>query len=357
MNPDGSWEYQHDDSENFVDQFDFSVVDSAGNQTVSHVHIDVIPAESPIANPDSFETSSVTQLSIGRSQLLANDENVVADTYVEITQQPQNGTVSVKASGNVVYTPNVSFEGTDTFAYRVINPTGKFSQPAAVDIQVVDAGINPSPIIVVNDDANQQQDNTVQDETDSQNDTTDKPITNPVVGSSENSFADVLPNAADSTPQDNFASDADSEENDGIPGGRDTANVYHLPSSRYVYQPAADSIEFDGSSFQLVSTGISGELSNKVTTLAVNFWQDLDNTKNSLEHSLGFDNTSFAAATSSMLTVGYLVWMVRAGALLSTFVSSMPAWQTFDPLPVIESGIGRKFSDDEDTLERIVDSE
>ncbi len=70
-----------------------------------------------------------------------------------------------------------------------------------------------------------------------------------------------------------------------------------------------------------------------------------------------FDNTSFAAATSSMLTVGYLVWMVRAGALLSTFVSSMPAWQTFDPLPVIESGIGRKFSDDEDTLERIVDNE
>ncbi len=86
MNSDGLWEYQHDDSENFVDQFAFIVADTAGNQTISHVNIGVIPAKNPIANPDTFATSSVTQLSIGRSQLLANDENVGPGTLIEITQ-------------------------------------------------------------------------------------------------------------------------------------------------------------------------------------------------------------------------------------------------------------------------------
>ena len=43
------------------------------------------------------------------------------------------------------------------------------------------------------------------------------------------------------------------------------------------------------------------------------------------------------AAVSTTVSVGYVVWMLRGGSLLTTFLSSLPAWQAFDPLPVLES--------------------
>jgi hypothetical protein len=60
-------------------------------------------------------------------------------------------------------------------------------------------------------------------------------------------------------------------------------------------------------------------------------------------------SNSFVVGTAGItasLSVGYALWSVRAASLLSTLVSSMPAWQTFDPLPVIE--FTKRDSDDDD---------
>jgi hypothetical protein len=54
-----------------------------------------------------------------------------------------------------------------------------------------------------------------------------------------------------------------------------------------------------------------------------------------------------AGITASM-SVGYVLWSMRAASLLSTMLSSMPAWQTFDPLPVIDFVGQRKDEDDDD---------
>ena len=43
------------------------------------------------------------------------------------------------------------------------------------------------------------------------------------------------------------------------------------------------------------------------------------------------------AVVSTSMSVGYVVWMLRGGSLLTTFLSSLPVWQAFDPLPVLES--------------------
>lgn len=37
------------------------------------------------------------------------------------------------------------------------------------------------------------------------------------------------------------------------------------------------------------------------------------------------------------LSIGYVIWLVRGGVLLSTALSSLPAWRMIDPLPVITS--------------------
>ena len=42
-----------------------------------------------------------------------------------------------------------------------------------------------------------------------------------------------------------------------------------------------------------------------------------------------------SVAVTTGLSVGYVAWLVRGGVLLSTALSSLPAWQFVDPLPVL----------------------
>jgi hypothetical protein len=59
------------------------------------------------------------------------------------------------------------------------------------------------------------------------------------------------------------------------------------------------------------------------------------------------------AVVSTSMSVGYAIWMLRGGSLLSAFMSASPAWQSFDPLPILQSFDKNEFDDDE-TLLKIV---
>ena len=50
--------------------------------------------------------------------------------------------------------------------------------------------------------------------------------------------------------------------------------------------------------------------------------------------------TSLAMTTG--LSVGYVVWLVRGGVLMSSMLSALPAWQLIDPLPVASVSRGGK---------------
>ena len=44
-----------------------------------------------------------------------------------------------------------------------------------------------------------------------------------------------------------------------------------------------------------------------------------------------------ASVSGMALSVGFMAWILRGGALLTSFLVSMPAWRHFDPLPVLGS--------------------
>src|SRR5690606_9568227 len=50
--------------------------------------------------------------------------------------------------------------------------------------------------------------------------------------------------------------------------------------------------------------------------------------------------TSIALTTG--MSVGYVIWLIRGGALLGSMLSAMPAWQLIDPLPVLTRGRARQ---------------
>jgi VCBS repeat-containing protein len=76
---------------------------------------------------------------------------------------------------------------------------------------------------------------------------------------------------------------------------------------------------------------------------------------------VGFEMPAYASAGASLFTVGYVAWLIRGGVLLTSFMSSLPSWQSFDPLPILEnagSGDGDSGADGSDSsIAELVDSE
>ncbi len=62
-----------------------------------------------------------------------------------------------------------------------------------------------------------------------------------------------------------------------------------------------------------------------------------------------------AIAVSTGLSVGYVIWLIRGGMLLSSLLSSIPAWQILDPLPVLAGRKGEDDLDDDESLASIID--
>jgi uncharacterized delta-60 repeat protein len=60
-----------------------------------------------------------------------------------------------------------------------------------------------------------------------------------------------------------------------------------------------------------------------------------------------------SAVVSTSVSVGYVIWILRGGSLLTAFMSASPAWQSFDPLPILQSFDKNGF-EDEETLLKIV---
>jgi hypothetical protein len=58
------------------------------------------------------------------------------------------------------------------------------------------------------------------------------------------------------------------------------------------------------------------------------------------------------ALVSTGLSVGYVVWLVRGGVLMTSLMSAVPAWAGMDPLPVLaEMGRGDGDGGDEDSAD------
>jgi hypothetical protein len=54
------------------------------------------------------------------------------------------------------------------------------------------------------------------------------------------------------------------------------------------------------------------------------------------------------AVGSFGLTVGYVLWLLRGGALLASLLSSLPAWRLVDPLPVLSRVDDEEDQDDDE---------
>ncbi len=82
----------------------------------------------------------------------------------------------------------------------------------------------------------------------------------------------------------------------------------------------------------------------------------LDNVKQEMTSEIKLSKMYLGSAfvSSIGLSVGYVVWLLRGGMLIASLLSSMPAWQFLDPLPILARKKDDDHSEDNESLESIV---
>jgi hypothetical protein len=87
-------------------------------------------------------------------------------------------------------------------------------------------------------------------------------------------------------------------------------------------------------------------------------WNDLNAMDRKLLSQLTTQEFAIGTAltVSTGFTVGYVLWLLRGGVLLSSLLAQMPAWRLVDPLVVLNGTNDGEKDGEQETLETIVDS-
>ena len=113
----------------------YSQIISTTNNKIS------IDNNAPVANDDSVLTNEDNDVTIN---VLSNDydPNGNAISVTSISSNPTNGTATIDLDGNIVYSPNTNFNGTDSFIYEISD--GSATDTANVLITIT--AVNDSPV-------------------------------------------------------------------------------------------------------------------------------------------------------------------------------------------------------------------
>jgi VCBS repeat-containing protein len=149
LNADGTFTYTPNANFNGTDSFVYSISDGSGGTAQATVTLTVNPInDDPVAQADSFvlnEDSSLTAV-LGLNDLLGNDSDLDGDDLTVTTTPvsgPANGTLTLNADGTFTYTPNVNFNGTDSFVYSISDGSGGTAQ-ATVTLTVNPVNDDPA---------------------------------------------------------------------------------------------------------------------------------------------------------------------------------------------------------------------
>ena len=244
----------------------------------------------------------------------------------------------MNAKGQLVFTPNAGFAGPVSIQYRV-EADGVMGDTATIVIFVL-----PS--------TNTGREDPVDEE---KEDPANEP---PVVDGGEPG----APDPVDSEPEVTLPVPVDYEKLANTVGDDYTSTEKEITSNEfkidsagttYAYASKVDGLSLAGLAEALIISSSSEQISEfESTILAGLMWEDLDSAKRDfLPNQVQIDVPSIAASAASFLTVGYLAWIIRGGVLLTTFMSSIPAWSSFDIQSVIEAASGGG----DESIEQMVD--
>lgn len=351
LNLDGSFTYTPNPNFNGTDSFTYRAADGSTLSNLATVIITVLPNNSiPSANDDSYSIEENGVLDVAAAGVLGNDTDIDGDPLTAaLVSGPSNSVLVLNIDGSFTYTPNVNFNGIDTFTYRVSDGQGGFAV-GTVQITVRPTLAPPQP-------------------------PANPPPPTPPNPPSQNDSTDGQPPFTWLSPfQPTPDGDADSV------GRRPIENRVSTPPNS---QPQAEvvasaMITEDPSFFDSLAENSVRRLTRGAMVagaaiedqLLASFdvgllWDDLTNLKDELRSSalMPYLAAGSVVGLTSSLTVGYVFWAIRSGWLVTGLLAQMPAWCLVDPLVVLDyldeesSARGRSRQDDDDSLESLLDED
>ena len=350
LNADGSFSYVPNAEFFGTDTFTYSISDGNGGTDSATVSITVTQVNNlPIAQSDTFEiVPGQTNSSV--VSVLANDIDIDGNGLVAVlVGNPTNGSLTLGADGNFVYTPDAGFTGEDSFTYVANDGSG--NSVATTVVLRTSAGI-PSGVGSPVDLPATPATPVGSDATDEQNETDDKEdIDNSSENNSESDAAIGLGITPLAQNGDRTSFSRDTEDESFESETSLTNELIQIMGDQREAQAALATILARFSGAATISD--ASELDDIINSAHLKFvfdaqylWGEIDE---QIE-STNFETFSVTVgAVSAVGTIGVVLWTLRGGALMAVALSQIPTWGMIDPLPVLDSySSGRvKKSDDE----------
>jgi VCBS repeat-containing protein len=334
----------------------------------------------PVAVGETTTLVTGDSILIDPATLLKNDSDLDGDTLtVVLTSQPAHGKLIQNSNGTYSYQTDPGFSGLDGFTYTVTDGSGTSSPVSmGIDVQIVATSGTSSGSGSGNGFATTAESaSTVTDSgntsttdgakggsgTTGQATTNSGPAANGMSASGDsgavgsNQKADnsnvvgpltthhndddlgvlIVRKAADLSdfgPRTSKSqSDSDSQ--------RERSHIQRALDSLITSGPQATVVDLAGSMASLQLTQLRHAFTSQANVAA--FEQIAQSLNAEMGGELAFEVPALAGAS---LTVGYVVWMLRGGMLVTSLLAQMPAWRLIDPLVFLDS-LDKSVEDDE----------
>ncbi|MEZ6056154.1 MAG: DUF2341 domain-containing protein [Planctomycetaceae bacterium] len=338
--------------------------------------------DQPIVQSLSLTVDGGTSLSSTIPGVLLGATDIEgANLTAVLVQAPANGSLTLLADGSFVYRPKTGYSGTDSFKFAA-NDGETQSLPGVVHIDVLNPAVGVLPKNGA-DNTSSGTTNVPATGTDTVNAASSADSASTAVpdnlggkssGSQSRSDDDVAPLPVKNEEDDFFDSslmnrDDDDDllglltrrQQDEIFSSRPAGGVTGSGSSFGTSLGGLDAGQFVGSTASL--SAVPHWMTEYRTTLQFvgqpgKLWDELDNLQYQAQEKFGVETVvvGSAATAAGSVTVGYVLWTLRSGVLLSSLLAQMPAWRLMDPLTILEN-MNMDDDEDDESLASLVDQE
>jgi hypothetical protein len=145
LRADGTFEYTPNGGYSGLDTFTYQATDGGGTSNTANVSLTI--DNLPVANSDQYSTQQDVPLTVtGANSVLANDTDAENDLLTAaLNISSTHGQLLFSPDGTFTYTPDLGFQGVDSFEYCMYDGKAAFWFCAVVTI-TVDPPANAAPI-------------------------------------------------------------------------------------------------------------------------------------------------------------------------------------------------------------------
>ena len=368
-----------------------TATDAAGASVSTQFTITVQAVnDAPIVQNYSGSTFSGQTLTVTPPGVLLGSSDVESNSISAVLiQGPQHGTVTLRADGSFIYTPVTSYFGPDSFQFAGSDGiTVGEAKTASIDVQAPFVGTGSSGTTSSGSSSTSSSSSTGSATTSTTGGTnsgsssssnsngsaggTTAPAGYGVTVSSSNSNDEdsllaagppVQSYSDDEEMSGGFLPQVQVSESDGskkIMGSATGPSATDREATRrYSYAEMHGANSGSSSEHWDAHTALTPqELQRQqfYRELAARTEEQIESFEQKLSRNVSMDGrvVGSVGVVTTGFSVGYLIWAVRGGMLLSGVLSQIPAWTMLDPLMVID-GDGK--DDDKESLQTIMDRE